>query len=359
MKYPSLKFLDKLNVATLPTEELAYYAYALIGCQYPASVVSGEWYQMVDDACSRKIAELREEISHRVKRDFKSEVLAHALAVIGETAYLVKDDRKWIDPPLPAQLSDAELVELYSMSKRWYNMRRSRRMEVFTRAYQWLIVNELLSRNRYGVLARILQLTEFIEADNYAHNIGMTYNIGESVKTFMPSDYAGEEQLCSHIYSLSGKGDYISREELIQIADYIQTEIVEKGETANHLELVNAILCTGMPYFDYPKIVKEFEKEIKSLAKTKGKSDIDIAPYFYSLWGLTQKSSYLSRFEKTVCQCYLALASDKHYPDLGIDKEDSASLTSALRFLDEYRMNVWIINDKYDVDKVIAKYKTA
>lgn len=154
MKYPSLKFLDKLNVATLPTEELAYYAYALICCQYPASVVSGEWHQMVDDVCSRKIAEFREEINHRLEGDGESDALTHALAVIDETADLVKDDGMSCNPPLPVHLSDTELVELYSMSRGWYNMRRSKRMEVFTRSYQWRIVNELLSRNRAGVLAR-------------------------------------------------------------------------------------------------------------------------------------------------------------------------------------------------------------
>lgn len=359
MKYPSLRFFDKLNVATLPTEELASYAYALISCQYPASVVSGEWHQMVDDACSRKIAELREEIKHRIENEDRYYELTHALTVLDETSDLVKDGRKWSDSPLPAKLSDVELVELYSRSKSWNDMRRSRRMEVFTRSYQWRIVNEMLGRKGSGILARILQLTEFLEADNYAHNIGMAYNIGDSVKTFTPSDYASDEDLCSHIYSLSRREDYISREELIQIADHIQTEIVEKGETARHLELVNAILCAGMPCFNYPEIVKEFEKVTKSLAKTKEKSDIELAPYFYSLWGITQKDSYLSRFEKTVRQCYLTLASDKHYPDLGIDKEDSASLASALQFLDDYRLNVWIINDKYNVDKLIAKYKTA
>lgn len=179
------------------------------------------------------------------------------------------------------------------------------------------------------------------------------------VKSFTPTDYANDEDLRNHINTLSRNADYVSREELIQIADYIQTEIVEKGETVNHMDLVNAILCTGMPSFNYPEIVKAFEMTTKSLAKTKEKKDIVLAPYLYSLWGLTLKPTYLSRFEKTVRQCYLSLANDRHYPDLGINKEDSASLDYALRFLDEYRMNVWILNDKYDVDKVIAKYKTA
>lgn len=359
MKYPSLKFFDKLNFARIPSEELASYAYALIACKGPASVVFGEWYQMVEDVCSRKIAELRYEINRRLGIDGKYNALAHALAVIDEEADLVENGRKWTNLQDLTQLSETELVELHSTSRFWYDMRRAKGMEVFTRSYQWRIVNELIGRKDNNALARILQLTEFIEADGYAHNLNMSYNVGEGVKSFTPCDYASERELSSHIYALSRKDDYVIREELVQIADYIQTEIVAKGETANHLELVNAILCTGMPSFDYPEIVKEFEKATKSLAKTKEKSDIDLAPYFYSLWGITQKDSYLSRFEKTVRRCYLTLASDKHYPDLGIDKEDSESLASALQFLDDYRLNVWIINDKYNVDKVIEKYKTA
>ncbi|MCM1225178.1 MAG: hypothetical protein NC548_63075 [Lachnospiraceae bacterium] len=359
MKYPSLKFFDKLNFARIPSEELASYAYALIACKGPASVVSGEWYQMVGTVCSHKIRELCDEINRRLESGDSHDALTLALAVIDGTADFVKKSRKWNNPQDLTQFSDTELIELHSMSKCRYDMRRAKGMEVFTHSYQWRVVNELLGRKGNSALARILQLTEFIEADGYAHNLGMSYNIGEGVKSFTPSDYASERELCSHIYSISRNDTYIFREELIQIADYIQTEIVEIGETANHLELVNAILCTGMPSFDYPVIVKDFEQTIKSLAKSDEKKDIELAPYYYSLWGLTLNSTYLSRFEKTVRQCYLTLASNKHYPDLGIDKEDSASLASALRFLDEYRMNVWIINDKYDVDKVIAKYKTA
>lgn len=359
MRYPSLKFFNKLNTAALYTEELAHYAYALICCQYPASLVSGEWYQAVDDVCDRKIAELREEINRRLESGDDSEAVEHALAVLDGTADLVSDNRKWICPTLLTQLSDVELIKQYSMNRYWYEMRRSKGLETFTRSYQWRIVNEMLTRKSSCVLARLLQLAEFIETDNFAHNLSLPYNIGDVVKSFSPSDYASDADLRHHINILVRKSDYVSREELIQIADYIQTEIVEKGETVKHMDLVNAILCTDMPSFDYPEIVKGFEKATKSLAKSDEKKDIELAPYFYSLWGLTQKSTYLSRFEKTVRQCYLTLASDRYYPDLGINKDDSASLDSALQFLDEYRLNLWIINDKYDVDKVIGKYQTA
>ncbi|MCM1139137.1 MAG: hypothetical protein NC453_11265 [Muribaculum sp.] len=359
MKYPSLQTLKSLKVASIPTECLAEYAYALNCLKMPASVVNGEWYHKVDDICSCKIAELQREISRRLSHGEDSTILTHAMAVLDGSADLIEDTVNWNEHQPLSQMTISELIEMHSMSRQCYEMRRSKGLEVFTRSYQWQIVTELLNRKESGLLALILQLTEFIETDGYAHNLSLPYNIGEDVKTFAPSDYPSDEDLRSHINELVRKADYVSREELIQIADYIQAEIVEKGETVNHIELVNAILCTGMPSFDYPVIVKDFEQTIKSLAKSDEKKDIELAPYFYSLWGLTLKPIYLSRFEKTVRQCYLTLASNKHYPNLGINKEDSASLSSALRFLNEYRMNVWIINDKYDVDKVIAKYKTA
>lgn len=146
-------------------------------------------------------------------------------------------------------------------------------------------------------------MTEFIEADNYANISGQPYKIGDGITSFTPVDFASDEDLRCHISELSRKADYVSREELIQIADYIQTGIVEKGKTAERMDLVNVILCTGMPNFDYPMIVKDFENGTKSLAKTKKKTDIELAPYFYNLWGLTQKSTYLCRFEKAVRLC--------------------------------------------------------
>ena len=322
MKAKLLKVIERLEGAKLSNDSLADYAYALECCALVSSTVVGDhWHQNIAALCEQKLIEINKRVEGK------------------------------------GDLS--ELVYEHSMSKQWYEMRRKSGLEIFTRTYQWRIVNELLNRNESDPLAQILLLAEFIEADNYAHNLSLPYAIGERVKSFMPTDYENDEKLRKHINELARKADYVSREELIQIADYIQTEIVEKGETANHMALINAILCIGMPSFDYPKIVKNFEQTIKSMAKSDKKKDIVLAPYYYSLWGLTLKSCYLSRFEKTVRQCYLTLANNKYYPNLGINKEDAASLSSALRFLDEYRMNVWIINDKYDVDKVIAKYKIA
>lgn len=357
MKYPSLHTLERLDVAGIPSECMAEYAYALNCLKFPASVVDGEWIHEVDVICDCKIAELRCEISRRLCGHEDSAILTHAMAVLDSNADIVRNEKDCTRQL--SQMSISELIGMHSMSRQWYEMRRKAGMEVFTRTYQWSIVNEMLNRDDSNPLCQILLLTECIEADNYAHNLSLPYNIGERVKPFILSDYAGDEDLRRHINALSRKADYVSREELIQIADYIQTEIVAKGETTHHMSLVNAILCTEMPSFDYPEIVKEFEKATRALAKADEKKDIELAPYFYSLWGLTQKSTYLNRFEKTVRRCYLMLANDKHYPGLGINKEDSASLESALRFLDEYRLNVWILNDKYDVDKVIGKYQMA
>ena len=359
MKRPSLKFFNTLKFAAIPSEELACYAYALTSCQFPASVVSGEWHQQVDDICRHLLAELRNEINLRLGSENDSMILTNALSVAEGTHDLVNCEETYTYTLPLSQMSVCGLIGLHSKSKCWYDMRQCKNLEIFTRAYQWQILNELLNRKDGKMLAAILLLAECIEADNYAHNLSLPYNIGERVKSFVASDYACDEDLRRHINALSRKADYLSREELIQIADYIQTEIVAKGETANHMALVNAILCTGMPSFDYTEIVKAFEKATRILAKDDDKKDIELAPYFYSLWGLTQKSTYLNRFEKTVRLCYLTLANEKHYPGLGINKKDSESIESALRFLDEYRQNLWILNDKYDVDKVIGKYQMA
>lgn len=359
MKHPSLHKLEKLDFAGIPSECMAGYAYALNCLKFPTSVVNGEWFHKVDVICDYKIEELQCEISRRLCHNEDSEILTHAMAVLDGSAALIENHSAWWCTKPLSQMSIAELTGMHSMNRQWYEMRSKANMEVFTRTYQWRVVNEMLNREESNSLCQTLLLAECIEADNYAHNLSLPYNIGERIKPFILADYASDEDMRDRINALSRKADYASREELIQIADYIQTEIVTKGETAEHMALVNAILCTGMPSFSYPEIVKAFEKATRALAKTDKKKEIELAPYFYSLWGLTQKSAYLNRFEKTVRQCYLTLANNKHYPGLGIDKEDSASVESALRFLDEYRLNVWILNDKYDVDKVIGKYQPA
>lgn len=55
--------------------------------------------------------------------------------------------------------------------------------------------------------------------------------------------------------------------------------------------------------------------------------------------------------------CYFTLANDKPYPHLGIDTNDRRSISAAIKFLDENRQALWILNDRYLVDKAIEKYQ--
>lgn len=135
MRYPSLTFFNKLKFAGIPSEDLACYAYALNSCKNPASVVSGDWYHKVADVCGAKITELRNEIGRRLDKEGESANLTHTLAVLDETESLVKDiDSQWYHLPLE-QLSVAELIKKHSLSKCQHEMRRSKGMEQFTRAY--------------------------------------------------------------------------------------------------------------------------------------------------------------------------------------------------------------------------------
>ncbi len=56
--------------------------------------------------------------------------------------------------------------------------------------------------------------------------------IGERLVPFTPSDYPDDAALIERIKNLSAKPSYRSREVLIAIAGYIQTEIVGTGKTA-------------------------------------------------------------------------------------------------------------------------------
>lgn len=318
MKTPNIQFLERLDVANLPSDRLSDYAYALQCCKFPASVIDDRFHNKVALLCDKKI----KEISIR----------------IGEEHHL------------------SDLVEQYSESKSWYAMRRKRKMEGFTRIYQWRIVNELLKLNANDPLAQLLLLTECLEAENYAANLNLPYNFGDRPTPFSPADYRDDGVLIDHIKMLSNGATYISREQLIEIADYIQTEIVDTGKTAEHLALVTAILNTGMPNLSYPNITRALEKATNSLAKSNARSRMELAPAYYILWSQTLRSSYLSKFESTVRQCYQSLANDKTYPDLGVDKADPRSLSDAIKFLDANRQTLWILNDRYDVDKVIQKY---
>lgn len=373
MKHPSLQTLKELKFTGLSDERLADYAYALLCCKFPASVSSNEWHRAVALLCDQKINELRKEINRRLKTEADVPSMTYASQVCNDTGTYYKSACKYFSIPFKSrgkkrslellerllsrlelsQLSDTELVKLHALGPLWYDLRRHKELEAFTREYFWRIVNAMTDTT----LTQILLLTEYLEADNYSQTVRLSYNIGERLLPFTPCAYPDDEALLKHIKTLSEKPSYLSREELIGIADYIQTEIVKTGKTADHLQLVNAILNTGMPCFNYPKIAQELEKTTVRLAKSNLKSRIELAPAYSTLWSLTLKSSYLTQFEKTVKHCYFTLAHAKSYPDLGVDTEDPQSLATAIQFLDANRRTLWILNDRYDVDKVIREYQ--
>lgn len=121
--------------------------------------------------------------------------------------------------------------------------------------------------------------------------------------------------------------------------------------------LVSPALYTGMPEFNCSGIVRALEKATNSLARSNAMTRMELAPAYHRLWSLTLNPSYLHRFETTVRQCYLTLACDRTYPGLGVDKSDPQSLSAAIRFLDANRPTLWILSPRYDVDKVIKKYR--
>lgn len=358
MRYPSLTFFNKLKFAGFPSERLADYAYALVFCQYPASVVDGEWHQKVDCLCRLKMEELRDEINRRLKESGDKAVLTHAMDVLEDKKDIHAGKLPYSFPTKSefSRLSASELIRLHSLGKHWHDLREKKGVEPFTRLCQWQIVYELMSRKEENLLARIVMLIEFLEADGYALTLYLPYQIGDKFESFNPSAYPSDAALIDNIKKLGQSRTYISREALIEIADYIQTEIVESGKTTEYLQLVNEILSANIPSFNYPRMVSEFEKATKSLAKSNALSQIELAPSYLTLWSLTMKPTYLSRFEKTVRHCYFTLAKDRIFPGLGIDLNDSRSLTSALEFLDANRQTLWVLNERYDVDKVISKY---
>lgn len=374
MKHQSLQTLKNLSFTNFSPERLAYYAYALDCLSFPTSVNDGEFQRRVAFLCNLKLQELHKEIDRRIAENGDDTSMALISRLCGDQQSFYNSACEYFSLPTTSRskkrilkafsillanldyshMSDSELVKLHALSPLWYDLRRYKEMETFTREYFWRIADAITDTT----LAQVFLLTEYIEADNYSHAVSLTYNIGERLVPFIPSAYPDDAALIKHIKALSEEPTYLSRNELIGMADYIQTEIVETGKTAEHLQLVNAILNTGMPCFNYPKIAKELEKTTVRLAKSNSKSRIELAPVYNTLWSLTLKSSYLNQFEKIVRHCYFTLANDKTYPGLGVDTEDSRSLATAVKFLDENRKTLLILNERYDMDKVIQKYRT-
>lgn len=253
-------------------------------------------------------------------------------------------------------MTTPELVQLYSTPGQWYELRRRQGLEPYTRIHQWQIVAELLRRKEAAEVAHKLLTAEYIETERYAANLMLPYRTGEKLNTFDPADYSDDASLIGHIKELSEQQTYLSRERLIAIADHVHATITATGITEEHLELVSAILSTSMPAFSYPAMAKELEKVTISLDKAKAKSQMELAPAYKTLWSLTLKSAYLSKFEQTVRHCYLALTRSKIYPNLGIDFQNARSLSRAIRFLDDNRPTLWVLNESYSVDTLKTKY---
>lgn len=240
-------------------------------------------------------------------------------------------------------LTESDLVALHAAAPRWYDRRRARKMEPFTRTFQWRIIGEFLRRDQSDPLARLLLQVESLEAAAHARHLGLSYRKGDRPRPFNPSDYPDDEALIRHIRALSRCGKYIVREELIEIADHIQTTIVDAGTTADHIALVSAILSTDMPSFNYPDILRALEKATATLTRTRTLPRMQLAPAYYTLWNLTLKPTYLNRFQNTVRHCYYTLARHKTYPDLGVDPTNPLSLTAARQFLSTHHQTLWTL----------------
>lgn len=323
-----IRLLEYLDIAKLPASSLPGYAHALHCCAIHASL-SGDMAHL----CERKL----KEIDSR---------LGKGCGQLAEACDLSAD---------LTRLSVSDLISLHAAGRKCSELRRKKKMEPFTRVHQWRIVRELISRDRQDPLARLLLLAENLEADAHARHLGMPYRLGDRPEPFSPEAYPDDAALIDHIKTLSRRRTYISRETLIEIADHIQLNIVDAGTTAQHLSLVSAILSTGMPSFCYSAMVKALEKATATLAKTGKAPRMQLAPAYHTLWTLTLKPAYLNRFRTTVRHCYNTLVSGKTYPDLGIDPADPTSLSTALRFLDDHRQTLWILNDRYDLAALRAK----
>lgn len=209
--------------------------------------------------------------------------------------------------------------------------RRRRHQETYTRVAQWRIVDSLLRDGHPQ--ARTLLAREISEACIHAAHLGLPYRPGDRLTPFSPADYPDDQSLIRHIHQLTKKRTYLSREALIDIADHILTNIVEPGHTADHLPLVTAILSTHMPEFNYPTITKTLEKTTAHLAKIAARTHLDLAPTYYTLWTQTLKQTHLNHFQTTIRHCHRALTAGKQYPNLGIDKNDPATITRARTLL--------------------------
>ncbi len=251
-----------------------------------------------------------------------------------------------------SQLTETELLRLHSMSALWLERRELKGLEQNTRTDFLRIANALPASSP----ARLLQLSENLEAENRARCLSLTCSQRQPLKVFVSAQYPDDDSLAAYITALTGKPSYHSREMLIGIADYLQTSIIEKGKAADYIAAITAILNTGMPHFNYPKIAKGLEQTVKQLAKSHAKPRLELAAAYNTLWQQTLKSGYLNHYEQIVRHCYFTLAGKRTYTNLGIDTSDPDSLRTALNFLSANREALWVMSDQYDVDTLLRRY---
>ena len=370
MNQSAIRKIGKLNFTKLSDESLADYAYAISRCKFPASVNMDSLYQRMVRQCDEKINELVREIERRVEVCGKNAALDNALTVCNNpdtycdssfrklSAYLKSRSKKRIVESFGniisnldySKLSDSELVMLHSLSPVWYDYRRLKDMEMFTRIYFWHIARAVKDNQ----LADILLLTEYMEAENYSQLTNLRYRFAENVDPICLSGYADSE-IIKRIETLGANLTFAAREELIAIADYIQIEIVDKVESAEHLRLLNSILCVKTHPFDYPKIIKSLGQAVNDFQETTPMSLIELAPVYKTLWERTTNYKYLHTLKKVVRGCYLTLIGKQSFHGHNIGMLNSRD--AAITVLKNNRDIMWALDSRYDVEKVIREYE--
>ncbi|MCM1142168.1 MAG: hypothetical protein NC453_26660 [Muribaculum sp.] len=370
MRQSFTRIISKLNFSKLSDGSLADYAYAISRCKFPASVNIDDIHQIIACQCEEKINELFQEIERRVGNHGKSAILDYALTVCHNpdayydtsfqklSTYVKSRSKKRIVESFGnvvsnldySKLSDTELVTLHSLSPVWYDYRRPKEMEMFTRIYFWPIVSAI----KDSQLADILLLTECMEAENYSQLINLKYRFGERVGLINLSDH-NDSEIINRIETLTSNLNFTAREELIAIADYIQLQIVDKGESAEHIRLIHSILGVNICSFGYPKIVKSLEQVVNEYQEYNSIPLIEFAPIYKTLWERTTKSKYLHALKKIVRGCYLALTGKQSFPDLNIGALNP--FDTAIRILKDNRDIMWVLDTRYDVERVIREYQ--
>lgn len=314
----------------LPADSASLYA--LECCLSAATMAGGKPQQAIAAQCRSRLSALRPRMS-------EDDARLAGLPGLSPGADL-------------GRLTTAELVALHASAKAYADLRSKKKLEIFTRAPQWRIVDELIRRDSAAPVPRLLLAAECLEAQSRAAHLGLPYRMGDRPEPFDSAAYPDDASLVRYIRQLSRRHTYVARETLISIADHIQASIIDPRTAAAHITLLTAILSTGMPSFSYPKIVRALEKATAALARTPATTRMQLAPAYHILWTLTLKPSYLNHFQQTLRHCYHTLANAKTYPGLGVDPSDPLSLSAARQFLADHLQSLWILDPRYTLDKI-------